>query len=116
MMEWEKMGSHQKGFLKLKCLSPLKMVTSPLFEETFGASLFFAPSHEDLGVLMIFEENITSSKTSFQTALMYWQWTHIPEWSYARQHGQTVIIEMGELWIYWWWIHIPKWMYARQYL
>jgi hypothetical protein len=44
----EKMGSHQKGFLKLKCLSPLKMVTSPLFEETFGA--FFAPSLEDLGV------------------------------------------------------------------
>jgi hypothetical protein len=42
------MGSHQKGFLKLKCLSPLKMVTSPLFEETFGA--FFAPSLEDLGV------------------------------------------------------------------
>jgi hypothetical protein len=53
-MEGEKMGSHQKGFLKLKCLSPLKMLTSPLFEETFGASFFFAQSLEDLGVLMIF--------------------------------------------------------------
>jgi hypothetical protein len=63
------MRSHQKGFLNLKCLSPLKMLTSLLFEETFGAFLFFlffsAPSLEDLGVLMIFEEKITSSKTSF---------------------------------------------------
>jgi hypothetical protein len=80
------MRSHRKGFLKLKCLSPLKMLTSPLFEETFGAfhffflflSLFSTPSLEDLRVLMIFEEKITSSKTSFQTALIYWRWTHIP--------------------------------------
>jgi hypothetical protein len=41
MMEGEKIRSHQKGFLKLKCLSPLKMLTSPLFEETYGAFLFF---------------------------------------------------------------------------
>jgi hypothetical protein len=91
MMEGEKMGSHRKGFLKLKCLSPLKMLTSPLFEETLGAfvslPLFFAPSLEDLGVLMIFEEKITSSKTSFQMASIYWRWTHISEWSYACQHG-----------------------------
>jgi hypothetical protein len=40
MMEEEKMRSHQKGFLKLKCLSPLKMLASPLFEETFRAFLF----------------------------------------------------------------------------
>jgi hypothetical protein len=69
MMEGEKMGSHRKGFLKLKCLSPLKMLTSHLFEETLGAflslPLFFALSLEDLGFLMIFEEKITSSKTSF---------------------------------------------------
>jgi hypothetical protein len=79
MMEREKMGSHQKGILKLKCLSPLKMLTFPLFEETLGASLslplfflfFFAPSLEDLGVLMIFEEKITPSKTSFQMASRY---------------------------------------------
>ena len=33
------------------------MLTSPLFEETFGAFPFFsAPSLEDLGGLMIFEE------------------------------------------------------------
>jgi hypothetical protein len=114
-MEGEKMGSHRKGFLKLKCLSPLKMLTSPLFEETFGAT-FFSPSLEDLGVLMIFEEKITSSKTSFHMALIYWQWTHIPEWSYACQHGQTMIMDMGELWMYWRWTHIPEWMYARQCL
>jgi hypothetical protein len=91
MMEGEKIKSHQKGFLKLKCFSPLKILTSPLFEETLGAflflplflflyffffsfSLFFntfflsAPSLEDLGVLMIFEKKITSSKISFQMA------------------------------------------------
>jgi hypothetical protein len=50
------MGSHKKGSLKLKCLSPLKMLTSPLFEETLTSSLFlplsffFAPSLENLGV------------------------------------------------------------------
>jgi hypothetical protein len=40
MMEGEKMGSHWKGSLKLKRISPLKKLTSPLFEETFGAVLF----------------------------------------------------------------------------
>jgi hypothetical protein len=93
------MRSHRKGFLKLKCLSPLKMLTFPLFEETFGAFLFLilflflflslsffpTPSIGDLGVLMIFEEKITSSITSFQITSIYWQWTQ--EWSYARQHG-----------------------------
>jgi hypothetical protein len=76
-MEGEKMISHRKGFLKLKYLSPLKMLTSPLFEKTFGAfffffhSLFSAPSLEDLEVFMIFEEKITSSKTSFQLIAIY---------------------------------------------
>jgi hypothetical protein len=63
-------------FLKLKCFSPLRILSSPLFEETLGAFLFlplffiffYAPSLEDLGVLMIFEEKTTSSKTSFQMA------------------------------------------------
>jgi hypothetical protein len=87
MMDREKMGSHRKWFLKLKCLSPLKMLTSPLFEETFGASLFFCSISWGLGVLMIFEVKITSSKTSFQMTLIYWRWTHVPEWSYAWQHG-----------------------------
>jgi hypothetical protein len=71
-MEGEKMGSHCKGFLKLKHISPLKILTSPLFEETFGAFLFLffflfsAPSLEDLGVLMIFEKKITFSKHLFK--------------------------------------------------
>jgi hypothetical protein len=34
-------------------------------------SLFSAPSLEDLGVSMIFEKKITSSKTSFQMASIY---------------------------------------------
>jgi hypothetical protein len=45
------------------------MLTSPLFEDTLGA--FFALSLVDLGVLMIFEEKITSSKTYFQMASIY---------------------------------------------
>jgi hypothetical protein len=54
----------------------------------FFFSLFFsALPLKDLGVLMIFEEKITSSKTSFQLASIYWWWMHITEWSYARQHG-----------------------------
>jgi hypothetical protein len=65
------MESHQNEFLKLMCFSTLKILTSPLFEETLGAffpfsffpffntfslSFFYAQSLEDLGVLMIFEE------------------------------------------------------------
>jgi hypothetical protein len=70
------MGSYQKGFLKLKHLCSLKMLTSPLFEETLGIflflSLFFsAPILEDLGVSVIFVEKNTSSKTSFQMASIY---------------------------------------------
>jgi hypothetical protein len=59
--------------VKLKCFSPLRILTSSLFEETLGAfffflflfslffntfslSFFYALSLEDLGVLMIFQE------------------------------------------------------------
>jgi hypothetical protein len=66
--------------MKLKCFSPLRILTSSLFEETFVAFLFlpfflflfflffffqyffslfsYASSLEDLEVLMIFEEKI----------------------------------------------------------
>jgi hypothetical protein len=82
MMEGEKIESHQNGFLKMKCFFPLKILTFPLFEETLGAFIFpffHAPSLENSGVLMIFEEKIISSKTSFQMASIYWWWMHIPE-------------------------------------
>jgi hypothetical protein len=82
----------------------------------FLSLLFSAPSLVDFGILMIFEEKITSSKTSLQMASTYLQWMHIPEWSYARQHSYTKIMEMGELWIYWRWTHISECMYASQYL
>jgi hypothetical protein len=68
------MESHQKGFLKLKCFFLLSKYWLPLlFEETLRAFLFpslflYAPSLEDSGVLMLFEEKIMSSKTSFQMA------------------------------------------------
>jgi hypothetical protein len=56
-----------------------------------------------MSILMIFEEKITSSKTSFQMASIYWQWMHILGWSNAHQHGKSMIMEMEELWIYWRW-------------
>jgi hypothetical protein len=51
------MKSHQKGFLKLKCFSPLKILTSPFILRDFWSfsflfsSLFFehAPSLEYSG-------------------------------------------------------------------
>jgi hypothetical protein len=64
------MESHQKVFLKLKCFSPLKILTSPFILRD-SCSFFYALSLEDLGFLMIFEEKITSSKTSFQMASIY---------------------------------------------
>jgi hypothetical protein len=39
------------------------------FFQYFFSLFFFAPSLEDLGVLMIFEEKITSSKTFFSNGL-----------------------------------------------
>jgi hypothetical protein len=84
-MEGEKMEPCQKEFLQLKYFSPLKILTSPFyFKRLLELSFFHALSLEDLGVLMIFEEKITSSKTSFQMASIYWRWTHITQWSYAR--------------------------------
>ncbi len=69
---------------------------SLFFFQYFFSLFFYALSLEDLGVLMIFEEKITSSKTSFQMAWhgmawswlwIYWRWTHILEWSYACQYS-----------------------------
>jgi hypothetical protein len=67
-------GITSKKIFEVEVVSPLKILTSPLFEETirgpfsfFSLSLFsFAPSIENSGGLMILEEKITSSKTSFQ--------------------------------------------------
>jgi hypothetical protein len=91
-MEGEKMESHQKGFLKLKCFTPLKILTSLFiwrdsWSFLFPSSFFHAQSLEDSGGLMIFENKITSSKSSFQMASIYWRWMHILEWSYAHQYG-----------------------------
>jgi hypothetical protein len=91
-----------------KDFPPLKILTSPFyfkrFLELFSlfsilflplalSHFFYAPSLEDLGVLMILEEKITSLKTSFQmkwyrlVKCEYRRWTHILEWSYTRQYG-----------------------------
>jgi hypothetical protein len=88
-------GITSKRIFEVEVSFSSQMLTSPLFEETLGAfslslslSLsLFALSLKDFGVLMIFVEKITFLKTSFQMASRYQWWTHILEWSYARQHG-----------------------------
>jgi hypothetical protein len=40
-MEGEKMKSYKKEFLKLKCFSPLKILTSLLFEDSWSFLSFF---------------------------------------------------------------------------
>jgi hypothetical protein len=85
-------GITSKTIFEVEVFFSSQNINFPLFEETLGAFLslplfFSTPSLDDFGVLMIFEEKITSSKSSFQKASIYWWWTHILEWSYARQHG-----------------------------
>jgi hypothetical protein len=43
----------------------------PFYLKRLLELFFHSPSLEDMGVLMIFEERITSSKTSFQMASIY---------------------------------------------
>jgi hypothetical protein len=80
MMEEEKMESHERVF-EVEVFFPSQNINFPFYlKRLLEPSLFFhASSLEDMGVLMIFEEKITSSKTSFQMALIYRWWTHIPE-------------------------------------
>jgi hypothetical protein len=69
------MKSHQKGFLKLKCFFSSQNIDFPFYLKRILELVFFhlsllyiyiyAPSLDDSGGLMIFEEKITSSKTSF---------------------------------------------------
>jgi hypothetical protein len=83
-MEGEKMGSHRKGFLKLKYLSPLKMLTSPLFEETFGAFLLLRLlrtwGFDDIWGENHFLKNFFSNGINILAV-------DALEWSYACQHG-----------------------------
>jgi hypothetical protein len=75
----------------LKCFSPLKILSSLLFEETLGVFLF--PSFScsvSWGLGGVFDDIWVENhffKNFFSDASIYWWWTHILEWSYARQHG-----------------------------
>jgi hypothetical protein len=74
-------GITSKMIFEVQVFSPLKILTSPFylsrllelfffffFHFSSLFSFFYASSLEDLGILMIFKEEITSSKTSFQMA------------------------------------------------
>jgi hypothetical protein len=94
---WEN-GITLKRIFEVEVFFSSQNIDFPVFEETLGAFLFVpvfsflsllflsfsffqyfflsALSLEDLGALMIFEEKITSSKTSFQMAWhgIAWSW------------------------------------------
>jgi hypothetical protein len=72
---WRKWNHIKKDIFEVEVFSPLRILTSPLFKETLGAFLFlplfsfffsiifslfffYAPSPEEWGGLMIFEEKI----------------------------------------------------------
>jgi hypothetical protein len=79
-------GITSKRVFKVEVFFSSQNIDFLFYLKTLGA-FFRAPSLENLGVLMIFEEKITSSKTYFQMASIYWRWTHILEWSFACQQG-----------------------------
>jgi hypothetical protein len=89
---WRKWNHIKKKILKLKCFSPRRILTSPLFEESFGAFLFlflfltlllflffqcvfslflfFSMLHL-LGILMIFEEKNHFLKNFFSNEMVW---------------------------------------------
>jgi hypothetical protein len=114
MMEGEKIKSHQKEFLKLKCFSPLKILTSPFiwrdswsfflcsvswglggFDDIWGENHFFKNFFSN-GFNILAMDAYSGMKLCMPTWLNH-------------DYGD------GELWIYWWWTHILEWSYAPQY-
>jgi hypothetical protein len=67
-------GITSKRIFEVEVFSSSQNINSTLFEETLGALLslpFFFLCSFSRGVLMIFEDKITASKTSFQMASIY---------------------------------------------
>jgi hypothetical protein len=62
MMEGEKMDSHKK-ILKLKCFSPLKILTSPFYLQSLLELFFFLP--------VFFFSNTFSLSLSFQMLRLF---------------------------------------------
>jgi hypothetical protein len=84
------MESYKKKILKLKCFSPLRILTSPIFEEALGDFLFlfllffsfsffnmfslffsFFSMLRLLGFLMIFEKKIHFFKNFFPNKMVW---------------------------------------------
>jgi hypothetical protein len=70
-------GIASKRIFKVEVFFSSQNIDSPFFRRLLDLFFlfFYAPSLKDLGVLMIFEEKISSSKTSFQMA------SHLMAWS-----------------------------------
>jgi hypothetical protein len=84
MMEGRKWNHIKKKILNLKCFSPLRILTSLLFEETIGAFFSFSSFflffqyvfslsllHCLLGVLMIFKEKNHFFKNFFSNEMVW---------------------------------------------
>jgi hypothetical protein len=98
-------------------VSPLKMLTSPLFEETFAASLFFfLRLLSTWGIWWYLRRKSLLQKNFFSNGFNIL--------AVNAYHGMELCTLTwlnhdfgdGGLWIYWRWTHIPEWNYARQYL
>jgi hypothetical protein len=61
-------GIRSKMISKVEVSFPSQNVNFPYIWRNFWSFYFFAPCLEDFGVLMLFVEKITSSKTYFQMA------------------------------------------------
>jgi hypothetical protein len=71
MLEVEKMESHEKRIFEDEVFFSSQNIYFPFYLKRLLELFVHASSLEDMGVLMIFEEKITSSKTSFQMASIY---------------------------------------------
>jgi hypothetical protein len=80
MMEVEKMKSHQKGSLKLKCFSPLKIYTFPFIWGDSWSFFLYTPSLEDLEFWWYLRR-----KSLLQKPIFKW---HDIEW-HGHDYGYT---------------------------
>jgi hypothetical protein len=64
----EENGITSKRIFEVEVFFSSQNIDSPFYLWRLLKLFFYAPSLEDFGVLMIFEEKITSSKISFQMA------------------------------------------------
>jgi hypothetical protein len=66
-------GITSKSVCEVEVFFSSQNIDFPFYLKRLLKIFFHAPSLEDMRFLMIFEKKITSSKTSFQMASIYWR-------------------------------------------